>query len=220
MVLLAWIIQPSRDLNKQWMVNVEGSMRAARAAKEAGVPALLYASSVGAYSPGPKDRRVDESWPTGGTPTSYYARHKAEVERRLDRFETRSAGCPGRQDAPRPRLQEGGGAGDTAPLRRSFSSQFSRPAGAHKPRPRRTEPALPDRPLLRRGRGLQARHRQRRGAGPVQPGHRAGPGPGGDREDTGRPSRAGLGAGGASWRQALVAAQDATRLRRVARHGS
>ncbi|MDQ5828597.1 MAG: NAD-dependent epimerase/dehydratase family protein [Actinomycetota bacterium] len=86
-VLLAWIIQPSRDLNKQWMINVEGSMRVARAAKEAGVPALVYSSSVGAYSPGPKDRRVDESWPTGGTPTSYYARHKAEVERRLDRFE-------------------------------------------------------------------------------------------------------------------------------------
>ncbi len=86
-VLLAWIIQPSRDLNKQWMVNVEGSTRVARAVKEAGVPTLLYASSVGAYSPGPKDRRVDETWPTGGTPTSYYARHKAEVERRLDRFE-------------------------------------------------------------------------------------------------------------------------------------
>src|SRR5215211_4979782 len=86
-VLLAWIIQPSRDLTKQWMVNVEGSTRVAGAAKEAGVPSLLYASSVGAYSPGPKDRRVDESWPTGGTPTSYYARHKAEVERRLDRFE-------------------------------------------------------------------------------------------------------------------------------------
>jgi UDP-glucose 4-epimerase len=86
-VLLAWIIQPSRDLTKQWMVNVEGSMRVARAAKEAGARTLIYASSVGAYSPGPKDRRVDESWPTGGTPTSYYARHKAEVERRLDRFE-------------------------------------------------------------------------------------------------------------------------------------
>ena len=86
-VLLAWLIQPSRDLNKLWMVNVEGSMRAARAVAEAGVPSLLYASSVGAYSPGPKDRAVDESWPTGGTPTSYYAREKAEVERRLDRFE-------------------------------------------------------------------------------------------------------------------------------------
>ena len=86
-VLLAWVIQPSRDLTKQWMINVEGSTRVARAAKEAGVPSLLYASSVGTYSPGPKDRRVDESWPTGGIPTSYYGRHKAEVERRLDRFE-------------------------------------------------------------------------------------------------------------------------------------
>lgn len=91
-VLLAWLIQPSRDLNKLWMTNVEGSMRAARAAAEAGVPSLLYASSVGAYSPGPKDRAVDESWPTGGVPTSYYARHKAEVERRLDHFETQNPG--------------------------------------------------------------------------------------------------------------------------------
>ena len=91
-VLCSWIIQPSRDLNKQWMVNVEGSTRAMRAVKEAGVPALLYASSVGAYSPGPKDRAVDESWPTGGIPTSYYGRHKAEVERRLDHFEKEAPG--------------------------------------------------------------------------------------------------------------------------------
>src|SRR5215203_7050182 len=87
-VLLAWIIQPSRDLTKQWMVNVEGSTRVARAVKEAGVPLLVYASSVGAYSAGPKDRRVDEGWPTSGVPSSYYGRHKAEVERRLDRFES------------------------------------------------------------------------------------------------------------------------------------
>ncbi len=89
-ILLAWLIQPSRDLNKLWMVNVEGSMRAARAVAEAGVPALLYASSVGAYSPGPKDRAMDESWPTGGVANSYYARQKAEVERRLDRFESQN----------------------------------------------------------------------------------------------------------------------------------
>ena len=42
---------------------------------------------MGAYSPGPKDRFVDESWPSGGIPTSFYSRHKAEVERLLDRFE-------------------------------------------------------------------------------------------------------------------------------------
>jgi UDP-glucose 4-epimerase len=89
-VLLSWLIQPSRDLNKLWMVNVEGSVRAARAVKEAGVPALLYASSIGAYSAGPKDRVVDEDWPTGGVQTSYYSRQKAEVERRLDYFENQN----------------------------------------------------------------------------------------------------------------------------------
>jgi nucleoside-diphosphate-sugar epimerase len=51
------------------------------------VSTLVYASSVGAYAPGPKDRRVDESWPTTGISTSFYSRHKAEVERLLDRFE-------------------------------------------------------------------------------------------------------------------------------------
>ena len=86
-VSLHWLIQPSRDLNKQWMVNVEGNSRLMRAVKEAGVSILVYSSSVGVYSPGPKDRYVDESWPREGVPTSYYARHKAEVERRLDRFE-------------------------------------------------------------------------------------------------------------------------------------
>ena len=86
-VSLSWLIQPSRDLTKLWMVNVEGNSRIMRAVKEAGVPALLYSSSVGVYSPGPKDRRVDESWPRDGVRTSYYARHKAEVERRYDAFE-------------------------------------------------------------------------------------------------------------------------------------
>jgi nucleoside-diphosphate-sugar epimerase len=56
------------------------------------VPSLVYASSVGAYSPGPKDRRVDESWPTDGIRTSFYSRHKAAVERILDRFEQERPG--------------------------------------------------------------------------------------------------------------------------------
>jgi UDP-glucose 4-epimerase len=46
---------------------------------------------VGAYAPGPKDRRVDESWPTTGIQSSFYSRHKAEVERQLDRFEQEAA---------------------------------------------------------------------------------------------------------------------------------
>jgi nucleoside-diphosphate-sugar epimerase len=86
-VHLAWLIQPGRDKQQLHEVNVEGSARVFRAAAAAGVPALVYASSIGAYAPGPKDRGVDESWPTTGIQSSFYARHKAEVERLLDRFE-------------------------------------------------------------------------------------------------------------------------------------
>lgn len=86
-VHLAWLIQPSRDLRITHRANVDGSRRVFRAVGEAGVPALVYASSVGAYSPGPKDRRVDESWPTGGIDSSFYSRQKSEVERLLDSFE-------------------------------------------------------------------------------------------------------------------------------------
>jgi UDP-glucose 4-epimerase len=86
-VHLAWRIQPSHDLTVLRSTNLDGSARVFRAVADAGVPSLVYASSVGAYSAGPKDRRVDESWSTDGTRTSFYARHKAEVERLLDRFE-------------------------------------------------------------------------------------------------------------------------------------
>jgi UDP-glucose 4-epimerase len=85
---LAWLIQPGRDRQLLHQVNVKGSERVLQAVARAEVPSLIYASSVGAYSPGPKDRRVDESWPTGGIPSSFYSRHKAAVERLLDRVET------------------------------------------------------------------------------------------------------------------------------------
>jgi ferritin-like metal-binding protein YciE/nucleoside-diphosphate-sugar epimerase len=71
-------------------INVEGSRGVFAAAAAANVPKLVYASSVGVYSRGPKDREVDESWPTEGTPTSFYSRHKVAVERELDSFEAES----------------------------------------------------------------------------------------------------------------------------------
>ena len=86
---LAWAIQPSRDQQTLRRINVEGSARVFEAVAGADVPVLVYASSVGAYSEGPKDRAVDESWPARGIPTSFYARHKAEVESLLDEFEAR-----------------------------------------------------------------------------------------------------------------------------------
>lgn len=84
---LAWAIQPSRDAVTLERINVEGSRHVFEAVAAAGVPKLIHASSVGAYSRGPKDREVDESWPTEGTSTSFYSRHKVAVERELDRFE-------------------------------------------------------------------------------------------------------------------------------------
>lgn len=84
---LAWAIQPSRDEAVTRLTNVTGSERTFAAVAEAGVPALIHASSVGAYSPrDASGRPVDESWPTGGIQSSFYSRHKSIVETALDAF--------------------------------------------------------------------------------------------------------------------------------------
>lgn len=86
---LAWLFQPSHNPLITWHTNVGGALRVFRAVAAAGVPALVYASSVGAYSPGPRprDQAVDEGWPTDGWPTASYTREKAYLERSLDAFE-------------------------------------------------------------------------------------------------------------------------------------
>ena len=86
-VHLAWLLQPAHSPDEMARVNVTGSRRLLDAVVAAGVSALVHASSIGAYSPAPKDRRVDESHPTEGIPTSTYSRHKAAVERMLDALE-------------------------------------------------------------------------------------------------------------------------------------
>ncbi|GAA1930125.1 SDR family oxidoreductase [Streptomyces sodiiphilus] len=86
-VHLAWLIQPTHDPLLTWRTNVLGSIRVLRAVAAAGVPSLVYASSVGAYSPGPKDRPVPENWPTHGWPEAAYCREKSYLERLLDTFE-------------------------------------------------------------------------------------------------------------------------------------
>lgn len=90
-VHLAWQMQPSHDLAQLLRTNLLGSRRVFEAAAASGVRSLVYASSVGAYSPGPadRDRHVDESWPTDGIPTSRYSKEKAAVERLLDHVEQR-----------------------------------------------------------------------------------------------------------------------------------
>jgi len=87
-VHLAWLIQPSHDERELYRTNVAGSARVFDAAAKAGVPHLVHMSSVGAYSPSGKARRVDEQWPVDGVKTSFYSRHKAAVEHLLNQYET------------------------------------------------------------------------------------------------------------------------------------
>jgi UDP-glucose 4-epimerase len=84
---LAWALQPNHNEPAMRRTNVRGLRNVLAAVVAAGVPQIAVASSVGAYSPGPKRPRVDENWPTGGLPTSHYAQHKARNERALDAFE-------------------------------------------------------------------------------------------------------------------------------------
>jgi nucleoside-diphosphate-sugar epimerase len=86
-IQLAWQIQPSHDQARLRRTNVTGTAQVAAAAVRAGVPALVVASSVGVYAPGPKDREVDEDWPTTGVPGSTYSRDKVDVEALLDEVE-------------------------------------------------------------------------------------------------------------------------------------
>jgi len=91
-VHLAWAIQPSHDRRALRSTNVDGSSRVFKAAARARVPTLVCGSSVGTYLRGRKDRAVDETWPVDGIATSFYWRHKAEVEVMLDHFETEHRG--------------------------------------------------------------------------------------------------------------------------------
>jgi nucleoside-diphosphate-sugar epimerase len=84
---LGWRVQSSHRPRELERANVLGSQRVFQAVAAARVSALIYSSSIGAYSTGPKDQPVDESWPTQGIPTSLYSTQKARVERALDEFE-------------------------------------------------------------------------------------------------------------------------------------
>lgn len=90
-VHLAWLFQPVRRPAVTWRTNVGGTLRVLSTAAREHVGALVFASSVGAYSPG-SGAAVDESWPTDGTPTAAYGREKAYVERLLDIAEERERG--------------------------------------------------------------------------------------------------------------------------------
>src|SRR3569833_362381 len=91
-VHLAWQLQPTHDQGLLRRANVDGSRAVFDAAVQAGVAALVAASSVGVYAPGPKHRFVDESWPATGVHASSYSRHKVAMEAMLDDLEAAHPG--------------------------------------------------------------------------------------------------------------------------------
>jgi len=86
-VHLAWAIQPSHHRRRLQDVNVTGTRHVVEAVRRAGVPHLVVASSIGAYSPAPDDVPRAEGWPTDGVRSSSYSVDKAAVERVLDETE-------------------------------------------------------------------------------------------------------------------------------------
>jgi UDP-glucose 4-epimerase len=82
-VHLAWALQPGRRPDDLHRVNVEGTLRVARAAAAAGVRQFVHMSSIGAYAPGAVGQRVAEDWPTTGIPSAQYSRDKAAAEREV-----------------------------------------------------------------------------------------------------------------------------------------
>jgi UDP-glucose 4-epimerase len=82
-VHLAWALQPGRRPDELHRVNVEGSLRVARAAAAAGVRQFVHMSSIGAYAAGAVGQRVSEDWPTTGIPSAQYSRDKSAAEREV-----------------------------------------------------------------------------------------------------------------------------------------
>jgi len=83
-VHLAFMITGTAGLKTIREINVEGTLNAFRAARDAGAGRFVYASSVAAYGFHPDNPvGMSEEWPTRPAARLFYAREKAELERLL-----------------------------------------------------------------------------------------------------------------------------------------
>ncbi|XVV06297.1 NAD-dependent epimerase/dehydratase family protein [Actinosynnema sp. CA-248983] len=82
-VHLAWAVQPGSDEPPMRRTNLDGTAHVLAAA--AGVPHVVVASSVAAYTPA--GHIVDETWPCDGVPGSAYSLQKARLEHMLDGYD-------------------------------------------------------------------------------------------------------------------------------------
>ncbi|WP_181781547.1 NAD-dependent epimerase/dehydratase family protein, partial [Pseudonocardia pini] len=86
-VHLAWIIQPEGDVAESARVNLDGTRAVLAAAAEAGVPQVVFMSSVAVYPETPGGVPVGEDGPRPGIAGSAYSEQKVRAEELLDRFE-------------------------------------------------------------------------------------------------------------------------------------
>jgi nucleoside-diphosphate-sugar epimerase len=83
-VHLAFMITGAGSPETIRAINVEGTLNALRAAREAGAERFVYASSVAAYGFHPDNPvGMTEDWPTRPARRLFYAREKAELEHEL-----------------------------------------------------------------------------------------------------------------------------------------
>jgi nucleoside-diphosphate-sugar epimerase len=83
-VHLAFMITGTGSAEATRAINIEGTLNAFRAAREAGAKRFVYASSVAAYGFHPDNPvGMTEEWPTRPAARLFYAREKAELEELL-----------------------------------------------------------------------------------------------------------------------------------------
>ncbi len=83
-VHLAFMITGTADESTIRAINIDGTVNAFRAARQAGAARFVYASSVAAYGFHPDNPvGMTEDWPTRPASRLFYAREKAELERAL-----------------------------------------------------------------------------------------------------------------------------------------
>src|SRR6201994_1862494 len=93
-VHLAFMITGTADADTIRAINVDGTVNAFRAGREAGAERFVYASSVAAYGFHPDNPvGMTEDWPTRPADHLFYAREKAELEQVL-RDEAAAAAPP------------------------------------------------------------------------------------------------------------------------------
>jgi nucleoside-diphosphate-sugar epimerase len=91
-VHLAFMITGTGGADTIRAINIDGTVNAFRAAREAGAARFVYASSVAAYGFHPDNPvGMTEDWPTRPAGHLFYAREKAELERAL---RDEAAGAP------------------------------------------------------------------------------------------------------------------------------